>query len=337
MLRKIRKTLVSQAAFARAREGIPGFCSVSSSRRRPARAAAAALLALLLALPLASPPVAAQPAAAPAVRQAAPALWRIDGPRGAVYLFGTFHLLPPQTQWRSPEIDAALGRAHVIVLEIDYDQARNASTMAELAAKHGLLPPGESLDRLLPPPVNAALARRAADFGVPPEAFAPMRPWLAGLTLAVQFIVREGFDPNLGIDMTLGRLARANAKRLAALETAEAQVRVFADLTRAEEVQFLDVTLRQLDEAPALLGRMLGAYLTADLATLERTLNLGLDEAPALRKRLLRDRHERWLPQIERMVADGPTHFVAVGAGHLVGSDSLVAMLRARGVKVVGP
>jgi uncharacterized protein YbaP (TraB family) len=37
------------------------------------------------------------------------------------------------------------------------------------------------------------------------------------------------------------------------------------------------------------------------------------------------------------MLASEKTHFVTVGVGHLVGRDSLVALLRAKGYKVTGP
>jgi hypothetical protein len=62
-----------------------------------------------------------------------------------------------------------------------------------------------------------------------------------------------------------------------------------------------------------------------------------MDGFPALRKAVFHDRHIKWLPQIERMLADGRTHVIVVGAGHLVGKDSVIAMLRAKGITVEGP
>jgi uncharacterized protein len=62
-----------------------------------------------------------------------------------------------------------------------------------------------------------------------------------------------------------------------------------------------------------------------------------MDTFPELRKALLYDRHVKWLPQIERMMADGKTHVVIVGAAHLTGKDSVIDMLRTKGIKVEGP
>src|SRR5258708_37640940 len=86
-----------------------------------------------------------------------------------------------------------------------------------------------------------------------------------------------------------------------------------------------------------MLGDMLAAYRRGDLAALEKTLNAVFDDFPALRKRILKDRHDKWLPQIENMIADGRTHLIIVGAADLVGPDSVIVMLRAKGVKVEGP
>jgi uncharacterized protein YbaP (TraB family) len=164
-----------------------------------------------------------------------------------------------------------------------------------------------------------------------------LRPWLAALTLGVQFVVNQGFDPSNGVEQQVMTWAKANGKSLAALETNESQLRIFADLTREQEIALLTVTLRQVREMPKMLGDMLVAYRKGDLAALEKALNVGLDDFPVLRRRILKDRHEKWLPQIEKMIADGRTHMIVVGAAHLVGPDSVIAMLRAKGVKVEGP
>jgi uncharacterized protein len=52
---------------------------------------------------------------------------------------------------------------------------------------------------------------------------------------------------------------------------------------------------------------------------------------------VLGDRHRQWLPRIEKMIADGGSCVIIVGAAHLVGPDGVIAMLRARGYQVEGP
>ncbi len=295
------------------------------------RGLVAAIGASLAALSLALSPVATRDAAAQAD---APALWRVDGPKGRVFLFGSFHLLPADVKWRTPAVENALNEAEVVVFETDFAGAQDPQASQALIARYGLLPPGQTLPSVLP---GTELERAATDLRIPPPSLAPLRPWLAALTLGVQFAISQGFDPNKGVEQQVITWAKASRKSLTSLETNESQLRVFADLTREQEIALLTVTLRQVREMPKMLGDMLVAYRKGDLAALERALNVGLDDFPVLRKRILKDRHEKWLPQIERMIADGRTYMIVVGAAHLVGPDSVIAMLRARGVKVEGP
>jgi uncharacterized protein YbaP (TraB family) len=48
---------------------------------------------------------------------------------------------------------------------------------------------------------------------------------------------------------------------------------------------------------------------------------------------LLKNRNENWAGQIETMLRGSGTHFIAVGAGHLVGPDSVQERLKLRGIQ----
>jgi uncharacterized protein YbaP (TraB family) len=266
-----------------------------------------------------------------------PALWKIAGPKSNVYLFGSFHLLPKDVHWRTQRIGAALDEAKVVVLEIDPAVSQDQQAVMQLIVKHGLLPQGQTLPDVLPPEVNAELERQAAALGMPPASLAPMRPWLAALMLGVQFIVSQGYDPNAGVDHQIAAWARQSGRTVAGLESMDDQFRGLAGLKREQEIELLAVSLKQIRETPQMLSQMLAAYRKGDVAGIERLMNDGFKELPGLRKSMLRDRHENWLPRIQRMIADGRTHFVVVGAAHLAGPDSVVAMLRATGIKVEGP
>ena len=290
------------------------------------------VLLAVLALALAPP--------APAQTQAkadAPALWKIAGAKGNVYLFGSLHLLPAEVKWRTPRVERALQESKVLVFEIDPASAQDQQAMLQLIRKYGVLPQGQTLPAILAPQLNAEFEQLANTLGLPPASMAPMRPWLVAVTLSVQFIISQGFDPNAGVDHLLAAWARQNGRAIASLETADAQLSIFGESTREQEIEFLAASLRQMRETPQMLSQMLVAYRRGDLAGMEKTLNAAMDEVPSVRKRLMHDRHERWLPQIQKMLADGGSAFICVGAAHLVGPDSVVAMLRARGIKVEGP
>ena len=296
------------------------------------RALVAALAATLLAT--AAAPAAAQ--SAPAQVQSPP-IWAIAGPGGPFHLFGSIHLLPEGIVWRTPAFDAAFKQAETVVLEIDSEAARNVQLMEGPFAKYGLLPQGQTLHEILPEKLAADLERTGADLGLPPAGLAPFRPWAAALTLAYLSMLKQGLDPKGGVDAQIASAAKAAGKRLAALETLEEEMRSLASLPRDEEEAFLAATLRQIRETPQMLRELVEAYRRGDLRRLDELVNLGLEDLPSLRQRMFADRHVKWLPQIERMIECGRPHLVVVGAAHLIGPDSIVAMLRAKGIKVDGP
>lgn len=267
----------------------------------------------------------------------APALWRIDGPKGDVYLLGSIHLLPQGVNWRAPALDAALNKADVVAFEVDLDDAQDLAKTQQLVTKLGLLPPGATLRALLKPGQRAKLERIAASINLPAPALDPMRPWLAALTVGVQWIVSKGYDPGSGVDQQIWNWTKQAGKKRQALETAEDQLGVFAGLTREHEITFLEITLDQIDQAPKMLNDLVQAWRKGDTKALDKLLNEGMEDFPVLNQRLLDDRHAKWLPQIEKMIGDGRTHVVVVGTAHLIGKSSIVALLRAKGVKVEGP
>lgn len=295
---------------------------------------ASAVAAGLVALALVIAPVAAQDKAAGVD---APPLWKIEGPKGRVFLFGSFHLLPADVKWRTPTVDSALNEARVVVVEADLAAGQDPQVMQALITKYGLLPQGQTLSSVLPAKLHAEFERTASELGLPAAAFAPLRPWLVAVTMGVQLFVKQGFDPKQGVDQQVAAWAQANGRALATLETNESQLEVLAGLTREQEIEFLAVMLQQVREMPQAVGALLNAYRKGDVAALESMLNIGLDGFPVLRRRVLKERHDRWLPQIEKMIADGRTHVIVVGLAHLVGHDSIIALLRAKGVKVEGP
>jgi uncharacterized protein len=90
-------------------------------------------------------------AAAPAdARAAKPALWKVYDRDTEIYLFGTVHLLPPGTQWRTAAFDKAAKQSGTLVVETIIDEKNPqafAMELARLSVRPGLPP---LLDRVRP-------------------------------------------------------------------------------------------------------------------------------------------------------------------------------------------
>ena len=281
---------------------------------------------------------------------ATPAFWKAEGSSGSVYFLGSIHILPKDVVWRRAEIDAALAKAQQLVFELDLDEARNPAAAMPIMGKYGFLPPDQSLHKMLAPEYREKLDAVAKRYGLQPAILDRMRPWLAGLTLTSLNAIKQKTKPGepikpdatlsgdlAGVDVQLWDWAKTAGKERGALETFEDQIHVFADLPEDEQVSFLVVTLRQADEPANVIDKLSAAWRTGDTAKLDALMNGDTKQFPKLHAALFHDRHVKWLPQIEKMLTDGRTHFIVVGAGHLVGDGSVIAMLRAKGVKIEGP
>lgn len=280
---------------------------------------------------------------------ASPALWKIDGEKGDIYFFGSFHILPKDLVWRTPALEAALAAAQQLDFEVDLDQAQNPAIMGDLVARYGFLPPDKSLRKMIAVEYRAKLEAVATELGLPIAAVDRMRPWLAALTITSLTALKQTgkpgqkVDPSAatseqgGVDLKLWNWAKENGKTRGALETVESQIQIFANLTHDQEVQYLVMTLQQTDKLNEDLDTLLKAWLSGDLRRLDRELNGDTDHFPQMRDALLTQRHAKWIPQIERMLADGKSHVVIVGAAHLVGKGSVIDLLRAKGIRVEGP
>lgn len=289
-----------------------------STLARGARRLALAATALALA--------AAGPAAAE------PALWALRDADSTIYLFGTVHVLKPGTEWRSPKVAAALGRSDELVLEVL--GADDPKAVQPLIARYGVDPAG-SLSAKLSDADRPRLAAAAKAMGLPDGAMEPMRPWLAALTLAVLPIVQAGYDAKSGVETVLTAEAKAAGKTLGALETLDQQLRFFADMPPEVEVALLSATLDDVADGPAQLDRMVAAWAAGDMAGLEREfVEETRRDYPQLYRVVVVQRNEDWAGQLARKLEGSGVSFVAVGAGHLVGPDSVQAQLEKRGLRV---
>jgi hypothetical protein len=91
-------------------------------------------------------------------------------------------------------------------------------------------------------------------------------------------------------------------------------------------------------ESPAAAKRqfdaMLAAWMSGDVDAIGRTFNAELANSPELREALLLRRNANWAYWLHSRLGQPGTVFVAVGAGHLAGQDSVVEMLKKRGLRV---
>lgn len=271
--------------------------------------------------------------------EADPALWSISDDDSTVYLFGTFHFLPADLDWRTETINEAFQDADIVYFETDATSPEAAAEAQSLFQQQGLNEPGVTLSSMISDEAKAHMATLAGRLGVDPAAYAaqfdPLKPWLAGMLLAVQQIQAAGFDPQSGGEYQLAAAARDGGKDLGYFETLEDQVGFLSGLAQETQIENLEVGVAQMAEDTDILTEMLQAWAAGDMDALDDIMNEDMRDASAdLYEALIVQRNRNWIPQIEAALATDQNAFVAVGAGHMPGGDGVIALLEANGYTV---
>lgn len=259
-----------------------------------------------------------------------PALWVAKDADTTIYLFGTVHLLPGDIDWHFPALDKALDDSQSLHVEVANTQT-GRKIMQPLLLRYGL-DTSHPLSGKLSDSENTLLAKAANQAGLPggTTTLQPMKPWLAALTLSVAPLLKAGMDPERGVDKLLqARMSKAG-KPVHSLETAETQIRALAELPESVQLALLRSTLHDFAQAETRLKAIVDAWQKGDTASIATLLAEQMKkQSGQLYQKLLVERNKQWAHEIADLMKDKPgTFFIAVGAAHLTGPDSVQVQLQ---------
>jgi uncharacterized protein YbaP (TraB family) len=286
------------------------------SHLRPARPMLRVLGSLLFGLMA----VASRPAAAD------PALWVVRSSTATVYLFGTVHRLPPKTNWHTPVIDRALVSSQEVWTEAD---TGTMPSLVRLIRRYGLNP-RTNLRNILPTRYRARYDMEMSSAGLNIDQFGHVKPWLAEMLLTGATLRHSA---GYGVEIDLLAYARKHNKATPTFETADQQFSILSDLPMASQARALEL---QIDGYPSANGQMNGlvrAWLAGDDQLVNKLSNKPLSESD---ERYFDDvivrRNENFAQAIATRLAGSGTAFVAIGASHLCGPDSVQYFLKNYGL-----
>jgi uncharacterized protein len=266
-----------------------------------------------------------------------PLIWEARSPSNTVYLFGTVHVGARKLYPLSPAVERAYSAARVLALEADpTDQS------AMLAATTGLsYTPPDNLTRHISRDLLQELRRALPAVGLPVEYAEVMRPELLAMTLAMMEVGRQGYDPNLGLDIHLARRAKQDGKRIVELESIAGQLALLSGFSPELQEGMLRSAVDGVSTGSlsADIRDLVSAWRAGDEKRLWELVNKEVDELPAaqaheLREQLYDARNREMTGKIVAMLAGTEPTLVAVGVGHLLGVNGIVELLRRKGYSV---
>jgi uncharacterized protein YbaP (TraB family) len=221
-----------------------------------------------------------------------------------IYIFGTFHALDGRSQWFGQLVRDAFEQSDELVLET-------------------LVPEGPQPTQSMAP---TSLRARSV---------IPSASFLATTRMAINAGRSQGMQVGNGADMVLRHVAEAEGKPVEGLETIQLQIDMFSRLpaTPAPRAgQPVGSGAGSMDGLSKAMGEMQAAWKRGDQSVFVRMLSQLQQASPDTYRMMFTERNERWADWIRARMQTPGTVFVAVGAGHLAGPDSLLVRLAERGI-----
>lgn len=246
---------------------------------------------------------------APPQQSAEPAMFVVRDTDTTVYIFGTFHALDGKADWFNSQVRTAFEQSSELVLET-------------------VVPEGP--------------AARPGFRGVHPRQFnglpvAPSASFLATTRMAIDAGKSRGMNVGNGADMVLRRAAEMEGKRVDGLETLESQLAMFSRMPPPDQIEPRRPgtpveTARPMDSLSKAMSEMQAAWKRGDQRIFVHMLGQLEQSSPETYRMMFTERNQRWADWIAGRMQTPGVVFVAVGAGHLAGKDSLLVRLAEQGI-----
>jgi uncharacterized protein YbaP (TraB family) len=251
---------------------------------------------------------AATPAIAPAPAPSEPAMFVVRDADTTVYIFGTFHALDSKTHWFSDDVRNAFEESNELVLET-------------------LIPEGPIVPGKPGLPIRAPTVTPSASF-------------LATTRMAINAGQSQGMQVDNGADMVLRHVAEREGKPVEGLETLEFQLNMFNSMPPAPTPAVVHVrpaagepvTQASMQNLSRTMTDMESAWKRGDQNVFVHMLDELKQQSPDTYRMMFTERNARWADWIAARMQTPGTVFVAVGAGHLAGRDSVLVRLAEKGL-----
>lgn len=255
-----------------------------------------------------APPVLHAPVAVQAKVADHPGLWVINDNDTIIYLFGTFHALDGKSHWFDRAVKTAFSASDQVILE----------TLIPDSLRRPVAAP--------PPAIPNFGARRGPIVKLAPSASS----MLASSRTVMSAGRAGGMSTDRGADAVLRDAAEQSGKAVGGLESFQFQIGMFNKLQDAPKTAAPDP--RAMRALSQVLGQLEGAWNRGDIDAFAPLLLQMRAQSPETYKTMFVERNARWAHWIADRLKQPGTVFVAVGAGHLSGPDSVQNQLSAIGV-----
>ena len=255
-------------------------------------------------------------------------LWQVSGNglQQPSYLFGTFHLMCKDDIHFSDQLKVAVSRVDKVYMEMDMD---DPATMLR-----GLFLMNMK-DKTLPELYTATDYKRVSAFfkdslGISLISLQKIKPFFLEAMMYPKMMPCKTIS---GVEEELMKIAKLQKKEIKGFETMEFQAGIFDSIPYEEQAKELLTSIDSLASNKKDFDTMMNVYKSQRVGEIENLFSKSESGMEAHQDILLDNRNKNWVAQLE-IIMKTANVFVAVGAGHLVGNQGLIALLRKEGYTV---
>lgn len=256
-------------------------------------------------------------------------IWHVEG-KQEFYLFGTVHILKPETYPLPAVYQNSFNQCQSLWIEADLNEMTDPSVMSSIQAMM-LLPEGKTLKSELSAESYAALDALAQVAGVPLDLVQGVKPWAASNMLTMAIFQQKGFETEQGLDVYLQAKAYEKGIPVNTFETVLWQMQMFDTLGSNYADEFVEFSTNDIDQADAMVDAIYENWQRGDLNRLYEIADFG--DYPEIENVMLVERNNNWMETLLSR-SNSQTHCVAVGALHMAGEHGLLQQFSEAGFKV---
>ncbi len=260
-------------------------------------------------------------------------LWSIETANSTIFLMGSMHISPNDIYPLPEVIEHAYNQCSKVIFEADIKAVNDPSFQTKIMTL-GVYPEGDNLKDNVSVQTFNLLKKRVDATGIPMQQLSRLKPWLCALTLSSIELLKLGFNPLLGIDMYFFNKAKKDGKEMQGFETAQFQLELMSQMTRKQEEMMLRQTLKDLEVIEKDAAKLVEYWRTGNSKGLDSLISKSFKGLPELYDRWFLSRNKKWLAEIKKLIGKTENIFIVVGAGHLVGKDGLVELLRGQNYEI---
>lgn len=261
-------------------------------------------------------------------------MWSVDGIPNSVRIAGSVHYLRDSDHPLPEALRRAYEAADVLVVEYDVigdGMPVRPRDLASSVPRAGRLQTIGPLRRSVSTREFTELRRLAERRDLDIFLLDRMKPWFAGMYVVDRELEEAGFESDLGVDNHLMRRAREEGKPVLALESRDEQRRMFEQIPRSQQIDFLVQSLKEAPLMAEAMDRLVRIWRAGDMDALERNLLHPLQAKPSEYERFSLARNLRWSERMDAFMGAEEDYLVVVGTAHLLGPESLIERLHRRG------